>query len=757
MMMLYRTSLALALASTLTFGAAARGPSADGANNSLPASELDPVIVTATRRASDALTTPTTINMIDDVQLKEHLVTDFREMFRHEPGITVGQGSRNRSLETSIEVRGIGGQRLALVVDGVRLPGGYTAAGATLGQLKLDPAGLRRVEVLRGPASSLYGSDALAGVILFRTLSPADFLDDARHVAGNAALGHAGATNSRSASANLAFRTGNAQHLVSAALRRGHELEHNDASIMLDPQDVYGQNVLLKSVFDLGGTHTLSLIGEHYRQEVKTERPSLLRPIAGGALVTESLADDNSNRSHLGLSWRWTPDALWFNALNAQLDYQTSASKERTNESRQPPRNAPLLTRISLGHYREPQWSASLQLDGDTRTGGLLHRWVAGFDALAKTVEDSTASLEYSAAGGAPTNIINNEIYPRKTAPDTDVRSLGLFVQDEIAFGVQERFKLTPSLRWDTYRLNPKPDALYANANVAGIAPVKLSKSALTPRLGMTWEWMPRQVIYASAVSGFRMPTHAQLNRIGQLAVATFIHDFIPAPDLKPERSRGFELGIRGERAIGSYELTGFHNTYTDFINTQLIEFIPAGTPNNPGPRSIRRFQSRNLDEVKIYGIEAKGTLALHHWLGTRDHWHLTAAAQWSKGTDETNGQPLNSIQPLSLVAGLRWDGDGKRYGGQLTGHFAAAKTRVERPTAANAPEPLTTSGYAVFDASGYVRANGGITLRVAVHNLLDRRYYDWSRVRGLTGNEPRLAAYTSPGRHVSASVEVAF
>jgi len=752
-----RTALALALTIAMTFGAAAEGPSTGEESDALSPLDFDPVIVTATRRASEALTTPATINIIDEAQLKGQLVTDFREMFQYEPGITVGQGSRNRSLETSIEVRGIGGQRLVLVVDGVRLPGGYTAAGATLGQLKLDPAGLRRVEVLRGPASSLYGSDALAGVILFRTLVPSDILRDDQRFAARTSLGYAGATNSRWATANLAFRSGRAQHLISATRRQGHELEHNDNSIALDPQDVRGQNLLLKSVFELGNAHTLNVIGEYYRQDVETERPSLLRPIAGGAVITESLADDNSDRTHLGLAWQWETDASWFKNLHAQLDYQTSSSKERTHESRQPPGNAPLLTRISLGHYREPQWSGSLQLDGDTHTGPLLHRWVAGFDALAKSVEDSTASLEYSAQGGAPSNIINNEIYPRKTAPDTDIRNLGLFVQDEIALDAQERFKLTPSLRWDTYRLSPKPDALYANANVAGIEPVKLSKSALTPRLGMSIEWLPRQVIYAGFVTGFRMPTHAQLNRIGQLAVATFIHDFIPAPDLKPERSRGFELGLRGEHAIGSYELTGFHNHYTDFINTQLIEFIPAGAPNNPGPRSIRRFQSRNLGKVNIYGVEAKGSLALHRWLDTADQWHLIAAAQWSRGTDETNAQPLNSIQPLGLVAGLRWDGDGKRYGGQLTGRFNAAKTRVERPTAANAPEPLTTSGYAVFDATGYLRSAHGITLHLAVHNLFDRRYYDWSRVRGLTGNEPRLPAYTSPGRHLSASVEMAF
>jgi len=187
---LQRTSPALALACAMTFAAAAQGPSADSAGDELSTSDLDPVIVTATRRASEALTTPATITIIDQAQLKAQQVTDFRELFRYQPGISVGHGSRERSLETSIEVRGIGGQRLALVVDGVRLPGGYTAAGATLGQLKLDPAGLRRVEVLRGPASSLYGSDALAGVIVFRTLSPTDFLGDGQRLADNAAMRH---------------------------------------------------------------------------------------------------------------------------------------------------------------------------------------------------------------------------------------------------------------------------------------------------------------------------------------------------------------------------------------------------------------------------------------------------------------------------------------------------------------------------------------------------------------------------------------
>jgi hemoglobin/transferrin/lactoferrin receptor protein len=750
------TPLTFAIAGALSGGADAQElTSVRGAEVS--PSEVAPIVVTATRRTTDALTTPATITVIDQPQLQENLVTDFREMFRYEPGIVVKQEPRGRGGEAGIEVRGIGGQRLAMLVDGVRLPNGYVAAGANLGQLKLDSASLSRVEVLRGPASSLYGSDALAGVVLFRTLSPTDFLDDTRDFAGNASVGYDGSTNSRSATANLAFRAGRTQNLISATVREGHELENNDDSVTPNPQDVHGQNFLLKSIVDLGAAQTLTVTGEHYHQSVKTDQRSLAVPIAGGTRINSSKADDDSTRSRIGLAYLWEADAGWFDNLTAQLDYQRSASKERTSENRQPPGMSPVLLRDTLLSYKEPQWSGSLQLDGHAQAGSTVHRWVAGVDVLSKSISLYNDASQRRAAGGAPTNVVDGEIYPRKTAPDTDIRNIGLFLQDEIAFG-DGRFKVTPSVRYDYYRLSPQPDEQYANANVAGNNPAGLSKSAVTPRLGLSYEWRPKQVVYANYVTGFRMPTYDQLNRIGQIPVATFIHDFIPSPDLKPERSKGIELGLRGESQAGSYELTGFYNRYKDFIDTQMIEFIPPGASG--GPRGIRRFQSRNIGEVEIYGMEAKGSLSLNRWIDAADQWHLFSAAQWSMGTDKTNDQPLNSIQPFKFVAGLRWDGGAGRYGGQLIGNFVAGKKRVNEElaqTGPTAPVPLKTAGYATVDVTGYVRFDKRATLYLAVYNLFDRRYYDWSMVSGLTGNDARLAAYTAPGRTVSANLQVEF
>lgn len=719
---------------------------------------LAPVVITATRRPTAALTTPATVAVIDDVQLQENQVTDFGALFRYEPGIAVKREPRGRGAEAGIEVRGIGGQRLGMLVDGVRLPSGHAAAGANLGQLKLDPLSLGRVEVLKGPASSLYGSDALAGVVLFRTLSPQDFLSPSTPFAGAASAGFDGRDNSRWGSASLAFRAGATQNLLSFSARDGQGLKnHADSALHPDPQDARQRNLLLKSVLDIDSRQSLTLTGEHYEQSIRTRQDALIGPIAGGTRITGSRADDSSQRQRLGLAYRYAPASQWFENFSAQIDHQRSSSDERSHDARQPPGAAPALLRDSAMAYREPQWSGSLQFDGQHQAAGVAHRWLAGMDLLSKSVSLHNNALQRTAAGTGVTQVIDGEIYPRRTAPESDTRSVGLFVQDEMAFG-DGRLRLTPSLRYDSYRISPRPDALFANANVAGATPVGLSRDAWTPRLGLTYEWRPRQVVYANYVTGFRMPTPEQLNRVGQVAVATFIHDFTPNPRLQPERSRGLELGLRGESGRASYELAAFYNRYTDFISTEMTAFIPAG--QSGGTRAIRRFQSRNIGEVDIYGIEAKGQLPMSHWFGAADRWRLIGALQWSVGNDKSADQPLNSIQPARLVAGLRWDQRGGRLGATLTGNLVAGKRRVNQAlaqTGPTAPVPLRTAGYATMDLSAYWRIGKQATLNLALYNLFDRQYHDWSSVSALTGNDARLAAYTAPGRTAAVSMRVDF
>ena len=70
---------------------------------------------------------------------------------------------------------------------------------------------------------------------------------------------------------------------------------------------------------------------------------------------------------------------------------------------------------------------------------------------------------------------------------------------------------------------------------------------------------------------------------------------------------------------------------------------------------------------------------------------------------------------------------------------------------------PLKTSGYATADITAYWRLGKQVTLHLAIHNMFNRSYYDWSTVSHLTGNDPRLAAYSAPGRTAAMSLRLDF
>jgi hemoglobin/transferrin/lactoferrin receptor protein len=101
-----------------------------------------------------------------------------REFVRDEPGLSVGN-QPGRTGTTNFVIRGIGENRVRLEIDGVKIPDfpGTNFGASTYTRDFVDYDALKRIEIIRGPASALYGSDALGGVVSFITKDPSDYLD----------------------------------------------------------------------------------------------------------------------------------------------------------------------------------------------------------------------------------------------------------------------------------------------------------------------------------------------------------------------------------------------------------------------------------------------------------------------------------------------------------------------------------------------------------------------------------------------------
>jgi hemoglobin/transferrin/lactoferrin receptor protein len=294
-----------------------------------------------------------------------------------------------------------------------------------------------------------------------------------------------------------------------------------------------------------------------------------------------------------------------------------------------------------------------------------------------------------------------------------------------------------PGLRYDSFKLTPKADELYTVSNAT--APSTLRDSEVSPRLGTIWKLAPMANIFAQYAHGFRAPKPSQVNGGVTNLTATNPYTSIGNPNLKPETSKSFELGLRGRSDALHYSFSVFRGKYKDFIASNvLVVENPAPTPDV--------FQSVNLSRVTISGFEARGEWAF------REGWSISAAYAHARGDSQSNGTetPLVTIDPDKLVLGLRYEQPG-RYG------TAATLTAVDRKKRNPNPANVTPPGYGKMDLAGWYAFSKRTRLNLGINNLFDKKYVEWADVRDLAATSTVVDAYTQPGRNFTVALSHQF
>ncbi|WP_293698296.1 MULTISPECIES: TonB-dependent hemoglobin/transferrin/lactoferrin family receptor [unclassified Sphingopyxis] len=695
------------------------------------------IVVTATRTPVKVEDIPVTVTVKDAEQIADELVTDIRDLIRFEPGVSVQRqparfgaalGATGRAGNDSFNIRGIGGNRVLIQVDGVRVPDGFSFGAQASGRGDYVDLGLiKSVEILRGPSSALYGSDGLAGAVSFITADPADFLEEGKSVGGLLRAAYSSADKEFSETAILAGRSGD-WSAMAAYTRRDYQELDNQGTVggtgavrtRPNPQDGRSDAALARLVYDPANGHKLRLTGEYLDTHLYTNGLSGL-----SASVDRLEGFDSGTRKRVSLDWSWEGEGA-IDFARVALYWQDGEDRQYTEEDR-----TTLPDRTRLNTFENRVFGASADARADFATGAITHRLVFGGD-ISQTRQRGLRGGTVPPAG---------ETYPARAFPTTDFTRAGLFVGDEIAIA-DGRLLLYPALRFDWYDLSPDNDPLLPT-----FAAAKQDGSRLSPKFGAVWKITDQVRLFANYATGFKAPEPGQVNQFFEnLTSPFFSYRSIPNPDLGPERSESVEGGIRFASDAVSLDVTGFSARYKDFISQEQIG--GAGTIANP-----ILFQFVNLDRVRVKGAEARFEGRASSGL------YATLALSYAKGDviDPAGARsPLSTIDPLKLVAGVGYREAQGRFGGQII-MTHSARVSASRTTGICTPDCFRPDAFTIVDATAFARIVDGLTLRAGVFNILDKTYAWWSDVRGLASTSTVTDAYTQPGRNASVSLSFRF
>lgn len=618
-----------------------------------PAQSLAPLVVTATRTPRALLDVPGAANVISRADLNRRPFGSVASLFADLPGLDVTGVGPNQARPV---IRGFSGQRILLLDDGLRVTN--SRRQQDFGELPslLGQTGLDRIEIVRGPASVLYGSDAIGGVV---------------NIVGNALPSLAGGDSFHG---DLRFQyTGGAagisQPSGAAAVRRGPFALRFDAEYRAaDPYDApggqFGELRLPKSTRVIGTGLDDHRVQGHLGWDVSPNHHLFAK-----------YSDYNATNAGFGLL---DPTAAGDGTV-VDIRYPKQEVRRGTFGYRGTELGLPVADRVDVAVYRSDNHrklaqdifipfgpgtppgagidiatrnatsvdATGLRLEAGKRVG-TRHTltWGAEFNRDMATGTDSSSNTVIGF--GPPTTETSN----RPALPRAAYRSFGLFLQDEVH--VTGRLGLVLGARYQDNRAETFRTPHLDQTPVSGVDQTLVWAANAVYRLGDGVR------VIGAASRGFRSPN----------LVERFYHGVTPEgnsfqsrnPNLVAETSINVDLGLRIQQPKWSLEAFAFENNLRDGIRIGATGDTVMGFPE---------YENINVDRLRVRGVELAVTAT--PFAGATVHGNVTTI-------DETDtAEPMMPVgsgygDKLSLGARYRipsgriWAGIRYRYEGSREG-----------------------------------------------------------------------------------------
>ncbi len=624
---------------------------------------VDEITVLATRRPVSVDEVSAAITTVAGEEVIDHKLTT--DALASLVGVSLQQTTPGQG---AVIIRGLKGSAVLHLVDGMRLSNAMFRTAPTPWFALVPATSVERLEVVRGTPASLYGSEAVGGVVQSVSRLPG-FDSDEMKYAGNVAMGFDSAELQRSLRATLDMGTRRLASSFSAEyLRTGDRRVGGGQRV--GPSGY--ESMALRAVVRGTPTDDRSwFVDLHFLEQPETPRIDELVPGFGQTEPSSSefvFAPNQRLFAHVqhqhtassGIDWRM--DGAWQRIVDDRITRDLGAPDRHFENNR----------------------SDLYGLTVNAAGGDDAVSWIVGVDAYYDEV--SSARRSQNINDGSITTLA-----PR--FPDgSTVTHGGVF--GNVQWRLGDRHSVCAGIRYSDVRIDLRDGTT--------IEPARLSGD-----LGWVYDFSDTWQIAANVGAGFRAPNIADLGTLGSRPGNRFN---IPNTGLDAESVTHGDLGLRHRTDGWQFELLLFALRYADRI-------VSVSTGNvTPDGRDI--VQSVNAASSTIHGVEAGLSAELTDRIGVSAVLNYTYGDQRVADT----GEPADRVPPLSGRMTLNY-AHNERWGFDAWLVAASSQDRLsDRDVRDVRINPLGTPGWAYFGASA-TWAAASWQLSLGVDNLFDRQY----------------------------------
>jgi hemoglobin/transferrin/lactoferrin receptor protein len=632
------------------------------------------ITVTAARFERLIDLTPQSVTVVDSKELRSRPMWNVQALLEDVPGASV---QRAGGLDGQIVLRGLSSNdaRIVLFIDGDRFRG-----RSFLEYTFLDPNEIDRIEVIRGPAAALYGSDAMNGVVNVITRRAEG--DTSQPFALRPRMYAAGFSSANSLTAGRVELEGlgNGVDMLVAVNYRNAD-DYRSALGRVPNSDFTTRSFTARAGYSQTPTRRFEIIAKKF--SVDNGRSGA----PGPPLVTTRQDPLKENYIRFGLTQAQLFD--WLHDLDSSLYVRNLSTVIRSD------------TRTAANGNVEIR---DTWVPGPMEIGGkLLARSVVANSVLSYGVDfyhEDAPSFEdevhlYNKAGAL--TLFSPRAKRVRAGKQANVGALARYDWDPSA-----RWTVSLGGRYDTIQttLDTTPALGEDPALTAAFAANHSARdSKATGSAGLIFRPIPMLHLVGNVSTAFRSPTTNDKSGSGVVGAL----NTLPNAELKPESSMNYEAGARLRLPAANLNFTAFRSNYEDLLQFRFL------TPTTR--------KKENIGRAKVEGFEIDGSVAMTQALA----WRFNASE--ARGTNTLTNVPLPYVPPLNGVVALRHTWPADAYFVELADRWSRDKTRIDRT------QERPTDGYQVLNF--YAGADLGrlqprlkaYRVTLGVENLTDKAY----------------------------------